>query len=146
MAMAVLTTSIMIIDLAQDLIPVLCGQGGIDPSGDGVVGMNPFASQFANDLLAEGAKAHGLHRKFRICLDDPDHVPDGWICIKPQKKVRSCQFKEMHRMGLDDLSHVHQFPQESGRSGGVTPITRSQALAALRWWLTGQIPQILGVI
>ena len=37
--------------------------------------------------------------------------------IEAQQQVRAGQFKEMHTVALDDLSHVHQFAQQFGRAG-----------------------------
>ncbi len=110
-----------LIDPAQEIFPVRFRKGGIDPSGDGMVGMNPTAGDPFDDVLSEGPQADGLQGQVGIGLDQTDHIPDGRVGIKSQEQIRSGQFKEMHGVGLNELPHMHQFPQELGRPGRNRP-------------------------
>ena len=81
-----------------------------------------------------------------LAANQANHIADGRIGIETQQQIRTGQFEEMHAVALDDLAHVHQFAQQAAGRGGGQPITSSPALAEARWWLTGQMPQMRGVM
>ena len=89
----------------------------------------------------------GLERQLGVDLDQARHVADGRVGIKAQQQIGRGQVEKVHRVRLDDLAHVQQLAQAvSPGAAAATPATSSQALADARWWLTGQMPQMRGVI
>ena len=106
----------MVVDLAQDFIPIVHRERGIDAPRDGMIGMDPLAAQLPDDLLAEGAETDRLGGEFRIRLDHTYHIPDRGVRVKSQQEVRARQLEKVHRMGLNELTHVHQFAKQPGGS------------------------------
>ncbi len=110
-------------------------QGAIHSSGNGKDGVYSLLAQHLDDLLAELAQHDALHRQFRLLRDQPNDVPLCRIGVEAEKQIRAGQVKEMQRVGLQELAHVHQLAQFLGgrrnlhSEDGVASLGRSEVMA-----------------
>jgi CBS-domain-containing membrane protein len=117
------------------------GEALVDAAGHRPGAVHALARGDTNDLLPELAQQHALARQLGVRLQHAYDVAGGDVCVEAEQQVGRRQVKEVQRVRLQDLPVVHQPPQLLGRLGqGRAPTTRSSALLAARWWLTGQMP------
>lgn len=106
-------------DVGGEGIAVGGGEGFVDAAGDGEDGVDSPFAESGDDLLAELSEADGLEGELGIGLDDADDISEGGIGIETEEEIGSGEFEEVHGVGLDGLSHVHEFPEELGGSGDI---------------------------
>ena len=76
--------------------------------------MDFLATQKLDDLLAELPQANAPTRQVGVGGDQAEDVPRGRIAIHAQEQVGPAQVEERQRVGLDDLTQVHE-PAELDR-------------------------------
>src|SRR5208337_4984604 len=83
---------------------------------DGKGGVDPPACNLFYDGLSVFPQAHRLEREFGVGLDQANDIPESRVRVPPENDVGPCQLEEVHGMGLDDLAHMDEFPQELCRT------------------------------
>ena len=91
-----------------DVIAALAGQAGADAARHRPGRMNFLATQELDDLLAELPQANAPTREVGVGGDQAEDVPRGRIAIHAQDQVGPAQVEERQRVGLDNLTQVHE--------------------------------------
>jgi hypothetical protein len=94
-----------------------------------------------DDVLPELAHQDRAAAKLGVFLDHLEDIALLGRRAEAEQQIGRGEVKEMQHMALHHLSVMHQ-PAHLLRRGrdSSTPTIMSIALAAARWWLTGQMP------